>query len=94
LHRSRVVNRQREHISRGAIVPVDERRRLLEQRIELAKERLVADIRRAGGLVRHATQAARHGLVRVAIVACGFLVVGFAMALIARRRSRVRAAWR
>jgi hypothetical protein len=88
------MNRLNDRTSRAAIVPVDERRRLLEQRIELAKERLVADIRRAGGLVRRATATARQGLMRAAVVAGGFLVLGFALALIGRRRSRARPTWR
>jgi len=83
-----------ERISRAAIVPVDERRRLLEQRIELAKQRLIADIRRAGGLVRQATMNAKHGLLRAAVVAGGLFVLGIAVALVGRWRSRVRSPWR
>ena len=79
----------------GADAPVDDRRRFLENRIELAKARLASDIRRAGSLVRDVTTSARHGFVRAVAVAGGLLVVGVAIALLGRRRRRrLKVTWR
>jgi hypothetical protein len=72
-------------------VPVDQRRRALEHRLELAKERLVADLGRFSSMIRSGTGTVRKSLFRGLVAAGGLLVLGI-VALAMRRRRRL--AWR
>lgn len=89
-----------EQETRTAIVPADARRRLLEHRMEAAKERLLRDIGQASSLVKGFASTARRGLWTAAITLGGLFVVGTlgVVSAIAVRRKRhrrmVRVRWR
>jgi hypothetical protein len=88
------VNRLSEQIGRGVILPVDTRRRLLERRIESAKDRLAGDVSHLGALVRGLETRARRGI-GLAVVAAGVLLaVGLVARFVARRRRMLRVTWR
>ena len=82
----------------GALLDPEARRRALEHRIELTKERLVADITRVRSLVTEAAARARQGLGRVALrTALGvgaLLAIGLVTVLVRRRQRRIRITWR
>jgi len=82
----------------GSQLEPEARRRALERRIEVTKERLIADITRVRSLVSQATVRARNDLGRVAtraaIAVAGLLVLGLVTALIRRRHRRIRITWR
>jgi hypothetical protein len=95
------VNRQNEQY-RGAtgtaLLPLDQQRRALEHRLELAKERLVADLDRvssmlqlSAGSVRQNVRSVVRVVARGAIVLGGLLLLGIVRAVVRRRR---RLAWR
>jgi hypothetical protein len=89
------VNHTREHHKeQTALVPTDTRRHALEARIELAKERLVADLNQASMIVKQAASTASRSLTR--ILALGALLVGgLVAAFVARRRNRrIRVTWK
>lgn len=94
-----VVNRLPEYTrSRDELVPFDPIRRALEARIELAKERLFADLDEAQRQLRRVASTTVQGLAqrltRAALVG-GVLVLGLLAALaLRRRRRRLRVVWR
>jgi hypothetical protein len=73
---------------------LDARRRVLEQRIERTKERLLADLGRAKTIVVRAKDRARKGAWTAALVAGGLLFLGLVTTLVRRRTRRVRVTWR
>jgi hypothetical protein len=78
----------------SSTVDLDARRRLLEMRIEASKERLVTDLGRAKQIIVRAKDRAEQGLIRVAIVTGGLLLIGLVTALVRRRKRRIRVTWR
>jgi hypothetical protein len=70
---------------------------MLEHRIDLAKERLVADLGRASTLLRQSAASARStvkkGLIRAAIVAAGLMWLGLVTTAV-RRHRRLHARWK
>ncbi len=77
----------------AVLATVDQRRRALEHRLELAKDRLVTDLGRLSTLVSSSAGSMRKGFVRavVTVVAIGgLLLLGIASAVL-RRRRRLRA---
>jgi hypothetical protein len=89
---NRLIEQPKEH---ATLLPVDPQRRLLETRIEHAKERLADDLDRAVSLARQATTTVRRGLARVALMG-GLLLAGALVALVQRRRRRhqLRFTWK
>ena len=81
-------------VAHSHALDLDARRRLLEQRIESAKERLVADIGRAKTILTRARHRAAVTLTRVALVAGGLMVLGLVTVLARRRARRIRVTWR
>jgi hypothetical protein len=79
------------------LVPVEERRRVLEHRIEMAKDRLVADLGRASLLLRESAASARRGVkkgfIRAALVAAGVVWLSLVTTAL-RRRRRLHARWK
>ena len=79
------------------LVPVDERRRVLQHRIDLAKDKLVADLSRASTLLRQSAASARssvrRGFIRAAIVTAGIVWLGLVTTAI-RRHRRLHARWK
>jgi hypothetical protein len=82
-----------QHRGNGALVLVDPERHALEVRIERAKSRIVEDLNRASGLLRDVAARAGRGLGRV-VVLSGLFVAGVALAVLVRRRRRLRITWR
>jgi len=82
----------------GRELDPDARRRALERRIEVTKDRLIADITRVRSLVSQATTRARRDLGRVAtrtaIAMAGLLVLGLVTVLVRHRNRRIRITWR
>jgi hypothetical protein len=78
----------------GDVVPVGARQRLLEHRIEAAKERLAVDLSRIGAVVRRVETRALRGLALVALAAGALVVIGLAARAIGRRRRRIEVRWR
>lgn len=74
-----------------SLVPVDEQRRALEHRLELAKERLVADLSRVSSMLKSSAGSMRKNIVRAAVTIGGLLLLGIVTAVVRRRR---RLAWR
>ena len=93
------VNRLPEHPrDRHELVPFDPVRHALESRIELAKERLFADLDEAQRQLRQVAsstvQSLAHRATRAALVG-GVLLLGIVTALVLRRRRRhLRIVWR
>jgi hypothetical protein len=85
------LNEQELRATRGAMMAVDQRKRALEHRLELAKERLVADLNRASALLKSSAGSMRKGLLRAAVAVGGLLLLGIVSAVMRRRR---RLAWR
>lgn len=95
MQRSPGVNRLSERaFEPGTFEPVDPERHALEMRIEDAKIRIAEDLRRASALLMGVTARAGRGLGR-GLVVTGLLVVGvIAVALMRRRRRRIRITWK
>ena len=74
-----------------AMMPVDQQRRALEHRLELAKARLVADLGRFSSMLREGKGAVQKSIVRGLVVVGGLLLLGFVTAVVRRRR---RLSWR
>jgi hypothetical protein len=89
------VNRiSEEQVGTGAaLVRVDQRRRALEHRLELAKERFVADLGRFSSLLQQSAANARRNFVRAALALGGLVLLGLASAVI-RRRRRLSVRWK
>lgn len=89
------VNRiSEEQVGTGAaLVRVDQRRRALEHRLELAKERFVADLGRFSSLLQESAANARRNFVRAALLLGGLVLLGLASAVI-RRRRRLSVRWK
>lgn len=68
------------------MVPVDQQRRALEHRLELAKERLVADLSRVSSMLKSSAGSMRRNMVRAAVTIGGLLLLGIVSALVRRRR--------
>ena len=81
-------------VAHSHALDLDARRRLLEQRIESAKDRLVADIDRAKTILTSVRRRAASTLTRVALVAGGLMVLGLVTVLARRRARRIRVTWR
>jgi hypothetical protein len=77
----------------STLVRVDQRRRALEHRLELAKERFVADLGRFSSLLQESAANARRNFVRAALALGGLVLLGLASAVI-RRRRRVQVRWK
>jgi len=75
----------------GPMMAVDQRRRALEHRLELAKERLVADLGRVSLLLKSSAGSARKTLMRAALAVGGLILLGIVSAVVRRRR---RLEWR
>ena len=74
----------------AVLATVDQRRRALEHRLELAKNRLVTDIGRFSTLLSSSAGSMRKGFVRAVVTIGGLLLLGIASAVL-RRRRRLRA---
>jgi hypothetical protein len=93
------VNRLNEQVlvrpTGGAMITVDQRRRALEHRLELAKERLVADLDRVSALLKSGVVSSARSmgknLFRAAVVVGGLLLLGLITGAVRRRR---RLEWR
>jgi ABC-type phosphate transport system permease subunit len=68
------------------MMPVDQQRRALEHRLELAKERLVADLSRVSSMIKMSAGSMRKNLQRAAIAIGGLLLLGIVSAVVRRRR--------
>jgi hypothetical protein len=81
-----------------ALAPYDQVRHALEARIELAKERLFADLDQAQKQLRSVASGAARGVARRitrAMLVGGVLVLGIVAALVLRRpQRRVRIVWK
>lgn len=81
-----------------AMIPVDERQRGLEHRIEAAKDRILADLRRASDLFKETIDDRVVGVgragVRIGLMAIGALALGVVVTLVRRRRRRLIVTWR
>lgn len=75
-------------------MPVVARRRLLEQRIEAAKERLAVDLSRLGMVARRVEARALRGVVIVAVAAGALVAIALVSRAIGRRRRRLEVRWR
>jgi hypothetical protein len=102
LHWPSIVNRlsDQQWVGTGSgseLVPMEERRRVLEHRIELAKDRLVADLGRASTLLReraaYARSSLRKGVIRAAIIAAGVVWLSLVTTAV-RRHRRLHARWK
>jgi hypothetical protein len=95
LHAELDVNRLNEQdlgtTTGGLTLAIDQRRRALEHRLELAKERLAADLTRASWLLKSSAGAVRKNLVRAVVTIGGLFLLGIVTAIVRRRR---RLAWR
>jgi len=93
------VNRLPEHArGRDEPIPFDPLRHALESRIELAKERLFADLdevqRQLRQVASSTMQSVARRVMRTALLG-GVLVLGLVAALVLRRRKRhLRIVWR
>lgn len=93
------MNRLPQHArGRDELIPFDPLRHALASRIELAKERLFADLDEAQRQLRQAATSAvqrvKHSVTRTALVG-GALLLGLVVALALRRRKRhLRIVWR
>jgi hypothetical protein len=94
LARSSGVNRLSDHdfkTTGTSLVPVDEQRRALEHRLELAKERLVADLSRVSSMLKSSAGSMRRNVMRAVVTIGGLFLLGIVTAVVRRRR---RLAWR
>ncbi len=84
--------------ARAELVPYDLVRRALEVRIEMAKDRLFADLDEAQRQLRSFTASAARGLakrVMRAVLIGGVVALGIVAALVRRRRQRrLRIVWK
>jgi hypothetical protein len=79
---------------RAELAPLDPARHALEARIELAKERLFADLDEAQKQLRRVATTTARGLTRALLVG-GVVVLGLVAALMLRRQSRrLRIVWK
>jgi hypothetical protein len=90
-----VVNRLPEpRPSRDELAPLDPARHALEARIELAKERLFADLDEAQKQLRRVASNTARSVARVVLLG-GVVVLGIVTALVLRsRRRRLRIMWK
>lgn len=94
-----VVNRLSEpRPARVELAPYDQVRHALEARIELAKERLFADLNQAQKQLRAVASGAARGVaqrVARAVLVGGVLMLGLVTALVLRRQHRrIRIVWK
>ena len=99
LHSAPLVNRLPEHRpARAELAPYDQVRHALEARIELAKERLFADLDQAQKQLRTVAAVAALGVakrVMRAVLLSGVVVLGIVTALVLRRQQRrIRIVWK
>jgi hypothetical protein len=69
---------------------MDQRERALAHRLELAKERLTADLGKLSTLLGASASNAAQRFVRAGLVVGGLLLLGIAATVIVRRRRRLR----
>ncbi len=74
-----------------AMLSVNQQRRALEHRLELAKERLVADLSRISSMLKSSAGSMRRNMVRAVVTIGGLFLLGIVSAVVHRRR---RLAWR
>lgn len=94
MQRGAIVNRLSEQFPWApgvSIMPVDQRRRALEHRLELAKERLVEDLGRMSSILQSSAGTVKKSAVRAAVTIGALLVLGIVTAVVRRRR---RLSWR
>lgn len=73
--------------ARAELIPFDPRRHALEERIELAKDRLFADLNEAQKQLRRVATSTARGVLRGAVLA-GALMLGFVAAIVLIRRRK------
>jgi hypothetical protein len=81
-------------VGRAGDLGAEARERLLSQRIERAKERLVGDVSRFGAIARGAEARAIRGVVVMAIALGALVALRLAARAVERRRRRLDVRWR
>ena len=80
--------------ARAELAPLDPARHALEARIELAKERLFADLDEAQKQLRRVAATTARGMTRALLVG-GVVLLGLVAALMLRRQTRrLRIVWK